>query len=100
MLLVGGIGRMETRYRAAVEGRGLRLLYIEASQAKMRKLSARPDAVMIFTTVVSHPLRLAAAVLAEQQQIPIHYIQEPSQSSLRRALDALGLKSVEATAAA
>lgn len=89
-MLVGGIGRMETQYRVLVESRGLELLYRE------KKITggtppANLVAILVVTTVVSHPLREHAARLATACRVPIVYLRAPSLSAVRRALDeALG----------
>lgn len=86
ILLVGGIGRMETQYRALVESRGFELIYRE------RKITggtpaATLAAILVVTTVVSHPLRDHAARLAGACRVPIVYLRAPSLSAVRKALD-------------
>ncbi len=86
ILLVGGIGRMEAQYRALIESRGFELIYRE------RKITggtppATLMAILVVTTVVSHPLREHAARLAAACRVPIVYLRAASLSAVRRALD-------------
>jgi hypothetical protein len=96
VMLVGGIGRMESRYREALAEKGYDLLYYEKKIAGTT-LAAALAAILVVTTVVSHPLKDHARTLAEDKDIPIIYIKEPSVSSIKRALD--GLPSDEEEAA-
>lgn len=43
---------------------------------------------MVIASVVSHPLKEAAARLAAEQRAPVVYLRKPSVSALRRALSA------------
>jgi hypothetical protein len=81
---------METQYRALVESYGYELIYRE-KRITGGTPPATLAAILVVTTVVSHPLREHAARLAVACRIPIVYLRAPSLSALRRALDeALG----------
>lgn len=86
VLLVGGIGRMEPQYRTLVESYGYELLFRER-----RLLAGTPPtrlaAILVVTSVVSHPLRENAARLAAVCHVPIVYLRAPSVSAVRRGIE-------------
>jgi hypothetical protein len=87
ILVVGGIGRMEPRYREALAAKGYDLLYYEKRLNAGNTLAAALAAVLVITTVISHPLKDQAQKLAQSNDIPLLYVREPSVSSIRRAID-------------
>jgi len=85
LLLVGGIGRMEAQYEAVAQQQGYRLVYVEKGRIPS---ALRPALILVVTTVTSHPLREQAAEVARVKKVSIVYLQEPSMTSVRRALEA------------
>ncbi len=82
VLLVGGIGKLGAAYVAAAKSLGHELLHAE------KRLSSPPrvEAVLVVTSVCSHPLLTAARDHAAACGCAIHYLPRPSLSTLRRVL--------------
>lgn len=89
IVMVGGNGRLESRYRALVEGAGYVLIFNEQSLPRRTPAAA---AYMVFATCCSHPQREAAQRLATADRIPIVYLKTTSLSAVDEALTGLRQK--------
>lgn len=83
LLLVGGVGKMRTDYERTADAAGYDLEYAES---KLPRTPPRVARVIVFTAVISHPLREAAGRVAAAQRVPIAYLRTASVSALRKAL--------------
>lgn len=85
VLVLGGIGRLETQYRRIVEDCGFSFQYREkgCSWATAPKNLAY---IVVPTSVVSHPQREAAERLAKQTGAKMIYLRSASLSALEVAL--------------
>ncbi len=84
MLLIGGNGGRSALYRGAAASLGCDLLHIE--KGTLPPTPPRVALIVVVASVCSHPLREAAARLAELRSIPIVYLRTASVSALRKAL--------------
>lgn len=82
VVVVGGIGKNERKYKDVVVEFGCDLVYAEHRLPSI----AKADGVVVFTTVVSHSLKAQAAAFAKRHDVPIRYVAKPSVSSLRVAV--------------
>jgi hypothetical protein len=86
IVLIGGMGGLEARYRATVEGAGYTLRYYEARVPASAATSVnRVALVIVVVTMVSHPLLAQARKLAGAHA-PMVYLKSHSVSALRQAL--------------
>lgn len=86
IVIIGGKGGLEARYREAVEGSGYNLRYYEERVPnKLAPGSARIALVIVMVTMVSHPLMARARSLAGDAS-RIVYLKSPSISAVRQAV--------------
>jgi hypothetical protein len=86
VVLIGGMGGLEARYRAAVEDAGYTLRYHETRVPASAATSVnRVALIIVVVTMVSHPLMTQARKLAGDHT-PIVYLKSHSVSALRHAL--------------
>lgn len=95
-LVVGGSGGLMAEYRRAVEDAGYDLDYYEqavprGTHAARQRSNAPPrvnriGAVVVFACRCSHPQRKAAAGIAKDLGLTVHYLRSAAPTALRRAL--------------
>ena len=85
IVLLGGMGGLEARYRAAAEEAGYTLRYYEQRGPASPMSGQRVAAVIVVVTMVSHPLMVQARKLAGEHA-PVVYLKSHSVSALRQAL--------------
>lgn len=83
IVIIGGKGGLEARYREAVEGSGYNFRYYEGRvPSKLAPGVARIALVIVMVTMVSHPLMTRARDLAGEHT-RIVYLKSPSISAVR-----------------
>lgn len=88
VVIIGGKGGLEARYREAVEASGYHLRYYEGRVPnKLQASAAKIALVIVIVTMVSHPLMSQARELAGGHT-PIVYLKSPSSSAVRQAVAA------------
>lgn len=88
VLLVGGLGRLESVYRAAAESAGHELVYVENHRGRLPMANHRGyDLLLVMVAEVAHGLRDQAELIAKQCSIPIRYLRSSSLSEMRRQLE-------------
>jgi hypothetical protein len=86
VVIIGGKGGLEARYREAVEGSGYELRYYEDRLPKKLSANASKIAlVIVVVTMVSHPLMNRARELAGDRA-RIVYLKSASSSAVRQTL--------------
>jgi hypothetical protein len=86
VVIIGGKGGLEARYREAVEGNGYNFRYYEERVPKKLAAGASKIAmVIVVVTMVSHPLMARARELAGDQT-RIVYLKSPSISAVRQTV--------------
>jgi hypothetical protein len=87
IVIIGGSGGLEARYRDIIEGHGYNFRYYEARMPnKLARASGRITLVLVIVTMVSHPLMARARELAGDSA-RIVYLKSPSVSAVRQALE-------------
>lgn len=90
VVIIGGKGGMEARYREAVEGNGYDFRYYEARVPKKLALGTSKIAlVIVIVTMVSHPQMSRGRELA-RDQARIVYLKSPSLSAVRQTVTSRG----------
>lgn len=86
IVIIGGKGGLEARYREAVEGSGYHFRYYEDRVPnKLAPTTAKIALVIVIVTMVSHPLMSRARDLAGAHT-RIVYLKSPSISAVRQAV--------------
>jgi hypothetical protein len=86
VVIIGGKGGLEARYRAAVEESGYNFRYYEARMPnKLAQGASRIALVIVMVTMVSHPLMSRARELAGEHT-RIVYLKSPSPSAVRQTV--------------
>jgi hypothetical protein len=86
VVIIGGKGGLEARYREAVEANGYALRYYEARVPnKLLPAAGKIALVIVIVTMVSHPLMARARELAGDHT-RIVYLKSPSSSAVRQAV--------------
>jgi hypothetical protein len=84
VVIIGGKGGLEARYREAVEASGFALRYYEARVPnKLPPAAGKIALVIVIVTMVSHPLMSRARELAGNHT-RIVYLKSPSSSAVRQ----------------
>ena len=87
VVIIGGSGGLEARYREVVERNGYNFRYYEARMPnKLAPASTRITLVIVVVTMVSHPLMARARELAGDSA-RIVYLKSPSISAVRHAIE-------------
>lgn len=82
IVLVGGHDRMHDEYRSLGDKRGHKVKVLTQMCPRFGKVLGRPDAIIIFTSTVSHGMARTAAAEARRQGIPVVRSHTSSGSSL------------------
>jgi hypothetical protein len=86
IVIIGGKGGLESRYRDAVERGGYQFRYYEDRMpSKLAPRAAKIALVIVMVTMVSHPLMTRARELAGERT-RIVYLRSPSLSALRQVI--------------
>jgi hypothetical protein len=86
VVIIGGKGGLEARYREAVERSGYNFRYYEERvPTKLAPATARIALVIVMVTMVSHPLMTRARELAGNHA-RIVYLKSPSISAVRQTV--------------
>jgi len=87
VVIIGGKGGLEARYRDAVEQSGYNFRYYEERvPSKLAPGAARIALVIVMVTMVSHPLMTRARELAGDHA-RIVYLKSPSISAVRQTVE-------------
>jgi hypothetical protein len=87
VVIVGGKGGLEARYRETIEGYGYALWYFETRVPPRHVPSLSKIAmVIVMVTMISHPLMVQARALAAQGA-RIVYLKSPSISAVRQTVE-------------
>jgi hypothetical protein len=87
VVIIGGKGGLEARYREAVERSGYNFRYYEERvPSKLAPGAARIALVIVMVTMVSHPLMTRARELAGNHA-RIVYLKSPSISAVRQTVE-------------
>jgi uncharacterized protein DUF2325 len=98
VVIIGGKGGLEARYREAVEASGFDLRYYEARVPnKLQPSACKIALVIVIVTMVSHPLMTRARELAGSQT-RIVYLKSSSSSAVRQTLAGPAVQTVGARA--
>jgi len=90
VVIIGGRGGLEARYRDAVEGSGYNFRYYEDRvPKKLAPGGSKIAMVIVMVTMVSHPLMSRARELAGDQG-RIVYLKSPSPSAVRQTVAVRG----------
>ncbi|KIH75923.1 hypothetical protein SAMN05660860_02739 [Geoalkalibacter ferrihydriticus] len=87
--VVGGMKRLEGRYREEAEKLGLKLKVFNDQALDMERKLRRFDAVVLFTNRVSHNARRDAVQAARNSNIPLLQVHSCGLCSLRDCLQCL-----------
>lgn len=71
IVVIGGNERMESCYKSIAKSFGYKSKIYTKMCRKMSKSIGRPDAIIIFTSTVSHKMAMKAEEEAKKQNIPI-----------------------------
>ncbi|HKO51605.1 MAG TPA: DUF2325 domain-containing protein [Polyangiaceae bacterium] len=86
VVIIGGKGGLEARYREVVEASGYALRYYEARvPKKLQPAASKIALVIVIVTMVSHPLMTRARELAGDHT-RIVYLKSPSSSAVRQTV--------------
>jgi hypothetical protein len=89
VIIVGGRGGLQARYRDAVEKIGYQCrCYEDRVSAKCPPSASKIALVVVLITMVSHPLLMQARAMAGEPQ-RIVYLKSPSVSSVRQTVEAM-----------
>jgi hypothetical protein len=89
VIIVGGRGGLQARYRDAVERIGYQCrCYEDRVSAKCPPSTSKIALVIVLVTMVSHPLLMQARALAGAQE-RIVYLRSPSVSSVRQTVETM-----------
>jgi uncharacterized protein DUF2325 len=98
VVIIGGKGGLEARYREAVEASGYALRYYEARVPnKLLPAAGKIALVIVIVTMVSHPLMTRARELAGNHT-RIVYLTSSSSSAVRQTIAAPPLQTAAARA--
>ncbi|MCX7745402.1 MAG: DUF2325 domain-containing protein [Clostridia bacterium] len=89
IVLVGGHERMQDEYKVIANRHGYRIKVFTQMPPRFDKSIGRPDAIVLFTSTVSHKMVLTAVKEAKRKRIPIMRSHSSSSSSLEQTLKQL-----------
>ncbi len=89
VIIVGGRGGLQARYRDAIEKIGYQCrCYEDRVSAKCPPSASKIALVIVLVTMVSHPLLMQARALAGERE-RIVYLRSPSVSSVRQTVETM-----------
>ncbi|MCX7749599.1 MAG: DUF2325 domain-containing protein [Clostridia bacterium] len=89
IVLVGGHDRMQDEYKVIGDKHGHRIKVFTQMPPRFDKSIGLPDAIVLFTSTVSHKMVLTAVKEAKKKKIPIMRCHSSSGSSLEETLKQL-----------
>ncbi len=87
--LVGGMDRLERKYKDAAEGLGIELRVFNGPETGLEARIGNVDAVVVFTNKVSHEAKKVVMKTARKREIPVYVHHSCGLCSLRACLDCL-----------
>lgn len=91
-VLVGGHDRMHREYQQIGKKHGAKVKVYTQLPPKFQKCIGSPDAMLIFTSTVSHKMLRIAEKEAKRKNIPIVKSHSSSGSALKKAIQEASLK--------
>ncbi len=95
--LVGGMDRLEQHYKSEAARMGIALMVFSALGVKTASKIRGADAVVVFTSKISHNLMKEAVKAARSSKIPVLYCHACGVCTLRSCLECLGTEEGRAT---
>ncbi len=86
LVLVGGHERMHSEYQGIGSKHGCRVKVFTKMPARFEKAIGRPDAIVLFTSTVSHKMISTAIKEAKKKNIPVIRSHSSSATSLEQSL--------------
>lgn len=90
IVLVGGMTRLEARYREEARKHGHELHVFSQANARMAARIRTSDAMILFTNKISHHARNEAVLAAKKDDVPIFMFHSCGLCTLRDCLRCLG----------
>lgn len=84
--IVGGLDRLKRTYEREGKGMGFRIKYFGRRVPSLRKRLESVDAIVVFTSMISHPLMEEVRQIAGRLGIPLVRSRTSSVSGLRSCL--------------
>lgn len=89
IVLVGGHDRMQDEYKVIADKHGHRLKVFTQMPARFDKSIGSPDAIVLFTSTVSHKMVMTAVKEAKKKKIPVVRCHSSSGNSLEETFKQL-----------
>ncbi|TYQ18108.1 UNVERIFIED_CONTAM: uncharacterized protein DUF2325 [Acetivibrio alkalicellulosi] len=89
IVLIGGHERMEEDYKVIANKHGHKVKVFTKLPARFNKSIGEPDAIVLFTSTVSHKMVITAVKEAKRKKIPIIRCHTSSGNSLEGTLKQL-----------
>lgn len=86
IVLVGGHDRMQDEYKTIATKYGHKIKVFTQMTPRFNKSIGTPDAILLFTSTVSHKMVLTAVKEAKRKKIPIMRCHTSSGNSLEESL--------------
>lgn len=86
IVLVGGHDRLHSEYRGIGSKRGHKLKVYTQMPTKFNKVIGKPDAIVLFTSTVSHKMVGVAVKEAKKKSIPIVRSHNSSLGALEKSI--------------
>lgn len=86
IVIIGGNERMEREYKSIVKDYGYKTKVYTTMSNKVSKSIGNPDAIVIFTSTVSHKMSRKAEEEAKKKDIPILRVHSSSKVALRECM--------------
>ena len=87
LVVVGGNERMKRDYIQLAKNRGYKAKVVLNMSSKVKRSIGSPDAIVIFTSTVSHKLMASVETQAKKQDIPIIRNKNNSKFAFEQSLD-------------
>ncbi|RDY23035.1 DUF2325 domain-containing protein [Romboutsia maritimum] len=87
LVVVGGNEKMKRDYISLGKERGYKTKVFSNMSSKMNKSMGNPDAIVIFTSAVSHKMTIAAETHAKKLDIPIIRHKSSSKFAFNQCLE-------------
>ena len=87
LVVVGGNERMKRDYIQLAKNRGYKAKVVLNMSSRVKRSIGSPDAIVIFTSTVSHKLMASVETQAKKQDIPIIRNKNNSKFAFEQSLD-------------
>lgn len=87
LVIIGGNEKMKKDYIQLSKNRGYKAKVVLNMSSRIKKSLGSPDAVLIFTSTVSHKLMSSVEVQAKKKDIPIVRTKNNSKFALEQSLN-------------